>query len=525
MAGNIEALKRTFREGRHAEAIAGCEALCREEPANREARLLCAKMQAVVGHHQRALDLFRELHDPARADGELLFNIGTCERELGRFDDAAATFTAYTGKFPRDAGGWANLAECRFRSNQFDEGLRLARQAIGLDAACAPELARSRVTRADAFQQAGRRDEAVAEYRAALAIDPGDGATLKKATLLLLEANRGAEAIQLCRDALRADPDNLTAKLGAEWLLSQMVPLWHVPMMNDQARNEAYHQALQAVVAPEATVFEIGTGSGLLAMMAARLGAKHVYTCEAVPLVADTAARIVQRNGCGDRVTVLSRPSHAVRIGEDLPAKADILVHEIFSSELLGENVLAAIEDAKLRLLKPGGAVLPAAASIMVALVGGDELAGNVHVGESFGFDLREFNAIQPRKRPLYREDLAPVLLSDAVAAFHFDFVKRSTFPAERKQIGLTATRGGRCDGLIQWIRIDLGHGVRFENHPSVRRPVSNWQHTIYAFDDPVTLDPGSTVTIAAWHDRSRPWFELRSGPGAPASPDRRPGT
>src|SRR6202000_1804194 len=101
------------------------------------------------------------------------------------------------------------------------------------------------------------------------------------------------------------------------------------------------------------------------------------------------------------------KPSTAVQVGQDLPARADVLVHEIFSSELLGEHVLPAIEDAKARLLRAGAQIVPAAASIMIALVGGEELARNLHVDKSFGFDLAEFNAIHPRKRPLYREDLA----------------------------------------------------------------------------------------------------------------------
>jgi hypothetical protein len=338
---------------------------------------------------------------------------------------------------------------------------------------------------------------------------------LKKATLCLLEAGQGDQAMELCRDILSVHPDNLTAKLGAQWVLSQLVPLWHVPMMNEPERNQAFYDGLASLVTPDKVVFEIGTGSGLLAMMAAKLGARKVFTCEAVGLIADTARKIVERNRYQDRITVLAKPSHAIQLETDLPARADILVHEIFSSELLGEHVLPAIEDAKARLLKPGGEVLPAAASIMIALVGGDELGKNLHVGESFGFDLREFNAIHPKKRPLYREDLAPILMSDDVEAFRFDFLNQSTFPAEKKRIRITASRGGLCYGVIQWIRIELGRDIQFENHPSRRRPVSNWQHTIYGFDEPVHFNEGSVVSLTAMHDRSRPWFELAS--------DRRP--
>lgn len=351
--------------------------------------------------------------------------------------------------------------------------------------------------------------EAIADYKAALALSPGDSETLKKATVCLLESNQGEQAIELCRDILKVDTDNLTARLGVDWLLTQLVPLWHVPMMNERERNQAFYDGLASVVTPEKVVFEIGTGSGLLAMMAASLGASKVVTCEAVGLIAGTAIRIIERNRLQDRITVLSKPSHAVQPGTDLAGKADILVHEIFSSELLGEHVLPAVEDAKARLLKPGGEILPRAASIMIALVGGDALGKNLHVDHSFGFDLRDFNAIHPKKRPLYREDLAPDLLSDDTEAFRFDFLNDSAFPADKKTIGISARSSGICYGIIQWIRIELAPGIQFENHPARSRPVSNWQHTIYGFDRPIELTQGSIIEVNARHDRSRPWFDL----------------
>ncbi|MGV3572544.1 MAG: tetratricopeptide repeat protein [Ramlibacter sp.] len=399
----------------------------------------------------------------------------------------------------------AGLAETEFQQGAYEDAIASFTRAIAL----APGRASLRVRRGAAFEAMGRLPEAAADYQAALRIDPADGATLERATLCMLESGHGEAAIALCKEVLQRRPDSLTARLGAEWVMSQLVPLWHVPMMNEAERNQAYHDGLATAVTADTTVFEIGTGSGLVAMMAARLGARRVTTCEAVDLIAQTAKKIVAQNGYADRITVLARPSHAVHVGRDLPGQADLLVHELFSSELLGEQVLPSIEDAKRRLLKPGGRVLPSGASIMVALVGGDALGKNVHVGESFGFDLGAFNAIHPKRRPLYREDLAPILMSDDVEAFRFDFQNDDAFPAEGRTLAITATQGGLCYGLIQWIRIELGPDVRFENHPSRPRPVSNWQHTVYGFERPVQLEAGRVVAVQANHDRRRPWFEL----------------
>ena len=572
MSANLDALKQKFRQGERAQAIAECEALCLQQPAPHGTKRLCATMQALERNFARALELLNQIRDPGAEDPDILFNIGVCERELGMFEAGAQTFRTFTERFADHADGWASWAECEFQLQRFDEGSRLADRAIQLEPrslaawtvrghcqkslrqfepalasyakanqieptgeswfhaglvyiqtgqpaqaidsfsqaiSLAPELAKLRVSRGETYQGLGRLREAAGDYKAALALTPGDAETLKKATICLLESGQGEQAIELCREILKVDPDNLTARLGTQWLLTQLVPLWHVPMMNEAERNQAFHDALAAVVTPDKVVLEIGTGSGLLAMMAARLGARSVVTCEAVGLIAATASRIIERNHLQDRITVLSMPSHAVQPDADLGGQADILVHEIFSSELLGEHVLPAIEDAKARLLKPGGEILPAAASIMFALVGGDALGKNLHVDNSFGFDLRDFNAIQPKKRPLYREDLAPDLLSADIEAFRFDFLNDSAFPAEKKTIRITALAGGVCYGVIQWIRIDLAPGIQFENHPSQRRAVSNWQHTIYGFDQPIELKPGAVIEVTAMHDRARPWFDL----------------
>jgi type II protein arginine methyltransferase len=572
MKSQLDALTKKFREGRHAEALAECEALCRQHPGDLAVQRLCARMQALVGNFPRALELFLQMRDPAKEDAENLFNIALCERELKNFDGASRYFTLYTRAFPQHADGWAGLAECQLELQQFTHSLASADRALQIDAASlpgwavraksqqalgqreealksfkranvqhpdvdnllaqsllqlelgqapdalqtidqaiakAPQLGKLRAARGDAQQDMGQMPQAAEDYRLALALGAHDDETIKKATVCMLEVGRGQEALALCQDILRQHPDHVTAKTGAEWLLSRMVPLWHLPMMNETARNQAYFDGLRALVSPEKSVFEIGTGSGLLAMMAARLGAQHVVTCEAVGIIADTAKKIVARNHLQAQVSVLDKPSMHVNIGVDMAEPADILVHEIFSSELLGEHVLPAIEDAKRRLLRPGGQVLPASASIMIALVGGDDVGKYLWVDQAFGFDVGVFNAIHPKKRPLYREDLAPELLSDDVVAFSFDFAGQTEFPAEQKTLELVARGTGTCYGVIQWLRIDVAPGVRFENHPSQPRLVSNWQHTVYGFDAPIQLQQGDSLRIAARHDRARPWFAL----------------
>ena len=213
-----------------------------------------------------------------------------------------------------------------------------------------------------------------------------------------------SEAIGSYRQCLELDPTWVKALAGLNEALSHLVPLWHVPMMNDSHRNDAYFSALRHAVTPDTHVLEIGTGSGLLAMMAAGLGARQVTTCEVVAEIAEAARAIVADNGFSPRVTVVNKKSTAMVIGKDMDERADLLVSEILASEFLGEGVLNSIEDGKRRLLKPGGKIIPARGSIQFALFGGVDIEKNIRVDTVSGFDLSGFNSIVSRKQLCQQE-------------------------------------------------------------------------------------------------------------------------
>merc|ERR1711991_358637 len=106
--------------------------------------------------------------------------------------------------------------------------------------------------------------------------------------------------------------------------------------MNDLTRNNAYLEALELAIADNDLVLEIGTGSGLLAMMSFNAGAKEVISCEASKTLAATANEIISENGYENKIKVLHKKSTDLLVGEDLPNKSDVIVSEILSSEFVG---------------------------------------------------------------------------------------------------------------------------------------------------------------------------------------------
>src|ERR1035438_7368739 len=110
---------------------------------------------------------------------------------------------------------------------------------------------------------------------------------------------------------------------------ARTIPRWHFAMLNDLERNNVYLTALERQVSPGSLVLDIGSGTGLLAMIAARANAGSVITCEANPVLAQMARSIIDQNGLSDRITVIPKRSTDLQIGVDLPRRADLIVSEI----------------------------------------------------------------------------------------------------------------------------------------------------------------------------------------------------
>ena len=73
-------------------------------------------------------------------------------------------------------------------------------------------------------------------------------------------------------------------------------PVEHARMLHDERRTNDYLAALRAAVRPDDVVLDIGTGSGVLALAAARAGARCVYAIEASD-IAEVAERVFAVNG------------------------------------------------------------------------------------------------------------------------------------------------------------------------------------------------------------------------------------
>ncbi|TCR79601.1 type II protein arginine methyltransferase [Rhizobium sp. BK376] len=350
----------------------------------------------------------------------------------------------------------------------------------------------------------GEAAEAVDCFEAATLGFPDNMLALNNLAVALTQANRQHDALETFRTLVRHQPTNLLARHQVRRLTSRIVPFWHIPMLNDTRRNDAFEAAIVKAIAergPDASVLDIGTGSGLLSMMAARAGAKHVVTCEVVPVIAATAKEIVEQNGFSDRIVVVNKSSSELVIGEDIDRRADILVSEILSSDLLAEDVLTTFEDAHKRLINEDALVIPRRAMAVGCLVQSEILNKYAFVDEVSGFDVSGFASLAPNKLPVHGTMTEWKRLSHDVDLQVIDLTG-TIHGEDYRVIDIPVVSDGTAAGMVQWLKIDLAEGIEFENHPD-DYPDGGWLQILHPFITPVPVKEGSTFRVIVGHDRS----------------------
>ena len=139
----------------------------------------------------------------------------------------------------------------------------------------------------------------------------------------------------------------------------------HEEMLKDSVRTRTYQRAIMDN--PEdfkdKVVLDLGAGTGILSMFAARAGAKHVYAIEFAE-IAIFAKEIVKKNGFENKITVIKGKMEDI----ELPVpKVDIIISEWMGYFLLYESMLDSVLYARDKYLVKGGKMLPDRAQIFVA--------------------------------------------------------------------------------------------------------------------------------------------------------------
>ncbi|KIO02960.1 hypothetical protein M404DRAFT_638181 [Pisolithus tinctorius Marx 270] len=167
----------------------------------------------------------------------------------------------------------------------------------------------------------------------------------------------------------------------------------HAVMINDKVRTSSYASFIlrNPHLFENAIVLDVGCGTGILSLFAAKSGAKHVYAVDASD-IAEKAEKIVQANGLSDVITVIRGKVEEISLPDGI-THVDIIISEWMGYALLYESMLDSVLRARDRFLSPnGGTMAPSQCRMMLVLCEGNETYKD-RVGswsDVYGFDLSE---------------------------------------------------------------------------------------------------------------------------------------
>jgi len=469
-------------------------------PKSADVLKLLGLIELTRGDFDEALSYIEDAVEAAPEVGELWHLLGRIRTEMGDLEVGEADLARAVENNPDDvAGAHLDLALCRARLGNWHGSLDIAEKLLRTE----PNNPFAMRAAATALGSLGREKEADAYYQRAVAADPNDAGGWEGLARSARKRGDTFAALNHLDKAVSLEPDNAEYAYMRRVVAAEMVPAWHFNMMNDTVRNTAFQAAIRRQVKPGQIVFEIGAGAGLLAMMAARQGAT-VISCESNPAIARVARQIVARNQLSERISIVDKGSWELQVGVDLPRPADVLIAEIFSAQLLSEDVLPSLEDAKTRLCRPDAAVIPAVGMMRGALVQSPSLEALTRVGTVEGFDLSPFNTFTPPLMNLDAPNMALGWLSEPVDLFTFDFQGDQHWPSATNEVQVEVSQSGTCQGVVQWLWLAVDDETPYENPPlgpkGLRTP--HWTPLLYAFPEPRRLTKGQVVTLHVVHDR-----------------------
>lgn len=267
---------------------------------------------------------------------------------------------------------------------------------------------------------------------------------------------------------------------------------YHRTLIADRVRNQAFHDALSRVIRRgETMVADIGAGTGLIGLMAAKLGAREVLMYEAAEVAGVAQATIKANRAKACHLM----PCHSTEM-ED-PPRVDVVVSETLGNYALEENIIDTLADAQLRHLKDGGVMIPQRIRQFAVPVVSDRIHRELVVWDDVGFGIDLSDARAMSLNNVYVRSFAPdELLSGGAAAKVWDTVTlgRDTKGARKGEVSWKLDAAQTIHGFAYWWETDLADGVTLSTAPDA--PRTHWEQLYFPLLTPMSLEAGESVLV-----------------------------
>uniref|UniRef100_A0A4W3J634 type I protein arginine methyltransferase n=1 Tax=Callorhinchus milii TaxID=7868 RepID=A0A4W3J634_CALMI len=269
----------------------------------------------------------------------------------------------------------------------------------------------------------------------------------------------------------------------------------HEEMLKDEIRTLTYRSSMyhNKHVFKDKTVLDVGSGTGILAMFAARAGAKKVYGIECSS-ISDYSEKIIKANHLDHIITIFKGKVEEVELPVD---KVDIIISEWMGYCLFYESMLNTVIFARDKWLKPGGLMFPDRATLYIIAIEDRQYKDfKIHWWENvYGFDMTCIRNVA-MKEPLVDIVDPKQVVTNACLVKEVDIYNVKTEDLSfTSGFCLQVQRNEYIHALVAYFNIEFTKCHKktgFSTAPDA--PYTHWKQTVFYLEDYLTVKRGEEI-------------------------------
>lgn len=269
----------------------------------------------------------------------------------------------------------------------------------------------------------------------------------------------------------------------------------HEEMLKDEVRTRSYMRAIcdNPHLFAGKTVMDVGCGTGILSIFAAKAGAAKVYAVECSKIV-DQARKIIDDNGFDNIIDVIEGKVEEI----DLPSDVDIIISEWMGYFLFYESMLDTVLFARDKWLKKDGIMFPDRATLyLCGIEDAQYKADKIDFWDNvYGLNMSCIKNVALTEPLVDTVDPEQVMTTTG-AVFSVDM---STVKVEDLSFAvpfsISAVRNDYCHALVAFFDVQFSRchkPVSFITGPNSRP--THWKQTVLYLDAALPLDAGEKIT------------------------------